>query len=193
MSRSLSARGTGELPGYSDGVADVKPFDRALRVLAGTPAVIGAALGLARESEVLDHRNDPEAWSPRQVLAHLLVVERDTIPTRLHRLAAEDNVVFASSSSAPAENAELDNLFEQWAGARASNLVWLGTLAPEVRAHGSIHPRHGRITLDEHVVEWAYHDLDHVRQILGQLAADLYPYMGAWQALYRPPDPATAA
>ncbi len=126
-------------------------------------------------------------------MAHLLIVERDTIPTRLHHLAAEDNVVFASSSSAPAEGAELDNLFEQWAGARASNLVWLGTLAPEVRAHGSIHLRHGRITLDEHVVEWAYHDLDHVRQILGQIAADLYPHMGAWQALYRPPDPATAA
>lgn len=64
---------------------------------------------------------------------------------------------------------------------------WLRTLSPEQLTHASVHPRHGRVTLEENVVEWAYHDLDHLRQILGALAADLYPHMGAWQGLYTPP------
>ena len=60
-------------------------------------------------------------------------------------------------------------------------------LAPDARAHASIHPRHGRITLDQHVTEWAYHDLDHLQQMLGALGTDLYPHMGNWQTLYARP------
>ena len=47
--------------------------------------------------------------------------------------------------------------------------------------------RFGEITVDTYVAEWAYHDLDHLRQILSVLAADLYPHIGPFQELYTPP------
>jgi hypothetical protein len=49
------------------------------------------------------------------------------------------------------------------------------------------HPRFGDISVDTYVAEWAYHDLDHLRQILSVLSADLYPHIGPFQALYSPP------
>jgi hypothetical protein len=58
---------------------------------------------------------------------------------------------------------------------------------PEQRAHVVHHQRFGEITVDTYVAEWAYHDLDHLRQILSVLAADLYPHIGPFQALYTPP------
>ena len=45
----------------------------------------------------------------------------------------------------------------------------------------------GTKTVDTYVAEWAYHDLDHLRQILSVLATDLYPHIGPFQALYAPP------
>ncbi len=78
-------------------------------------------------------------------------------------------------------------MLAEWTAERRRNLAWLATVGVEQRTHGDVHPRHGRITLEEHVVEWAYHDLDHLRQMLGALAGDLYPHLGAWQGLYERP------
>jgi hypothetical protein len=75
----------------------------------------------------------------------------------------------------------------QWADARAENLTWLRQLTLQQRSHVVQHPRYGEITVDTYVAEWAYHDLDHLRQILSVLAADLYPHIGPFQSLYTPP------
>ena len=74
-----------------------------------------------------------------------------------------------------------------WADARHANLEWLRKLTPEQRSHVMIHPRYGEISVDTYVAEWAYHDLDHLRQILSVLSADLYPHIGPFQTLYTRP------
>jgi hypothetical protein len=168
-------------------VADPEPFERALQILAGTPVVLTALVNVAQANRAIDHRVAAEAWSPREIVAHLLVVERDINPPRLRRLAAQDGVAIEPAERSPVPRLEVEHLLREWCQERASNLAWLRTLGPAVRRHTSIHPRHGRITLDQHVVEWAYHDLDHVRQLLATLGADLYPHLGSWQTLYRLP------
>ena len=74
-----------------------------------------------------------------------------------------------------------------WADARAANLEWLRRLTLEQRNHVVLHPRYGEISVETYVAEWAYHDLDHLRQILSVLSADLYPHIGPFQSLYAPP------
>jgi hypothetical protein len=169
------------------GMPDPQPFERALRVLASTPAVLTTLVSISEENGASDRDNSAEAWSPRQVLAHLLVVERYINPPRLHRLAEEDGLIIEQTAAPSEPRGDIESLLHEWAEERANNLAWLRTLAPQARAHVSLHPRHGRITLHEHVTEWAYHDLDHLRQMLGALGADLYPHIGNWQTLYDPP------
>jgi DinB family protein len=168
-------------------VPDPQPFERALQVLAGTPGVLATLVTISQENQASDSQVGANAWSPRQILAHLLVVERDINPPRLRRLAEVDGMAIEPTGESLAPNADVESLLQAWARERARNLAWLRTLAPATRAHVSIHPQHGRITLDQHLVEWAYHDLDHLRQMLGVLGADLYPHMGSWQTLYGPP------
>jgi hypothetical protein len=160
-------------------------FERAVAILAGTPAVLSAVVSnLPKLAQ--DERPAEGAWSPREVLAHLLHAETTAMGPRVRRASEEDNLSYeaAAPQPPPGDPREMSN---DWADARAANLVWLRKLQPDQRAHVVHHPRFGQITVDTYVAEWAYHDLDHLRQILSVLAADLYPHIGPFQELYTPP------
>ena len=160
-------------------------FERALDVLAGTPPVLNAIVSnLPRSAQ--DERPAEGAWSPREVLAHLLHAETMTMGPRVRRATLENNLSYEPSPPMPppGQPREMSN---DWADARAANLVWLRQLEPAQRAHVVHHPRFGEISVDTYVAEWAYHDLDHLRQILSVLAADLYPHIGPFQELYTRP------
>jgi hypothetical protein len=162
-------------------------FERALDILAGTPPVLSAIVSnLPRLAQ--DERPSEGAWSPREVLAHLLHAETSTMGPRVRRAADEDKLDL-STMPAPDQPPAGDGreMSNDWADARAANLVWLRKLTSDQRAHVVQHPRFGQISVDTYVAEWAYHDLDHLRQILSVLAADLYPHIGPFQELYTPP------
>ncbi len=160
-------------------------FERALDILAGTPAVLSAIVSnLPRSAQ--DERPAEGAWSPREVLAHLLHAETTSMGPRVKRAAQENNSPYQQAAPIPAPG-ETRQMSNEWADARAENLKWLRELTPEQRAHVVQHPRFGEINVDTYVAEWAYHDLDHLRQILSVLAADLYPHIGPFQSLYSRP------
>jgi hypothetical protein len=162
-------------------------FERALDILAGTPPVLSAVVtNLPRSAH--DERPSEGAWSPREVLAHLLHAETQTMGPRVQRASQENNMKIDPSATLaqppPGDPRQMSN---EWADARAENLIWLRQLTREQRAHVVQHPRFGEISVDTYVAEWAYHDLDHLRQILSVLSADLYPHIGPFQELYTPP------
>jgi DinB superfamily len=160
-------------------------FERAIDILAGTPRVLGAIVSnLPRSAQ--DERPSQGAWSPREVLAHLLYAETTAIGPRVRRAVEEDNVHLETVAPAPPPG-DPRQMSNDWADARSANLVWLRKLTPEQRAHMAHHQRFGQISVDTQVAQWAYHDLDHLRQILAVLAADLYPHIGPFQELYTPP------
>lgn len=160
-------------------------FERALDVLAGTPPVLSAIVSnLPRSAQ--DERPREGAWSPREVLAHLLHSETVSMGPRVQRASEQNNLKYEASRE-PAPPGDPRQMSNDWADARAANLIWLRQLTPEQRAHVVQHPRYGEISVDTYVAEWAYHDLDHLRQILAVLAADLYPHIGPFQSLYVAP------
>jgi hypothetical protein len=160
-------------------------YQRALDVLAGTPPVLSAIVSnLPRSAQ--DQRPAEGAWSPREVLAHLLHAETTSMGPRVKGASQQDHSPF-EQAAAPPPPGDPRQMSNEWADARADNLQWLRQLTPEQRAHVVDHPRYGEITVDTYVAEWAYHDLDHLRQILAVLAADLYPHIGPFQSLYTKP------
>jgi hypothetical protein len=161
-------------------------FARAIDVLAGTPPVLSAIVSNLPRSAQDEHPSEG-AWSPREVLAHLLHAETVAMGPRVLRASQENNLRLenlAGPTSPPGDSRQMSN---DWADARGANLVWLRKLTLEQRAHVVHHQRFGEITVDTYVAEWAYHDLDHLRQILSVLAVDLYPHIGPFQSLYTPP------
>jgi hypothetical protein len=159
-------------------------FERALEILAGTPPVLGAIV-VNMPKKASDERPSAAAWSPREVLGHLLYSETAAMAPRIKRAAEGDSsLVEVPPMPPPGDPRQMSN---DWADARLANLVWLRELTPEQRTRIVRHPRFGEVTIETYVAEWAYHDLDHLRQILSVLAADLYPAIGPFQELYVPP------
>ncbi len=139
-------------------------------------------------AEVLERRPAPEEWSPREVLGHLLYVE-GLLGARVEAMIADvDDVPMPRGAAAPPPGAPLDSLVA-WRAARAETLAWLSTLGPAELERAGVSARFGRITAREQIAEWAYHDLDHIRQLLAAIEANLYPSIGGYQRLYPPPFP----
>lgn len=149
-------------------------YEQALDLMESTPTVLGAIVA-AVSPAALERRPSEDAWSTRQVLAHLLHVETRVIGERIRQMLREDNPLLGP---VPPQEAPDDPraILDEWRAARAENLRLLRGLTSEQLARTGSHPRYGRVTVREHAVEWAYHDLDHLRQILA-----------AFQALYPPP------
>jgi hypothetical protein len=159
-------------------------FARSLKVLAATPAVLGAVVaGLPPSTD----RPSTEAWSPAEVLAHLLRAETEVLAPRIRRAVAEDGVRYESVPGTRPEPGEPSAMLQAWLAAREENLTWLRAVTSEERAHVVHHPRFGAISVDTYIAEWAYHDLDHLRQILSAVSAELYPHIGTFQELYEAP------
>jgi hypothetical protein len=160
-------------------------FERALDVLAGTPPVLSAIVSnLPRSAQ--DERPKEGAWSPREVLAHLLHAETVGYAPRVKRVSEHNNLPYEQGPD-PAPPGDPRQMSNEWADARTENLKWLRRLTPEQRAHVIQHPRFGEISVETYVAEWAYHDLDHLRQLLAVLSTDLYPHIGPFQSLYSAP------
>lgn len=157
----------------------------ALRLMASTPRAV-ALVARAASPEVLERRPTLEEWSPREVLGHLLHVE-GLLRARLGAMAAgPDGRPMPAGKPAPEPGPALDSL-AAWQRRRAANLRWLRSLDASQLDRAAVHRRWGQITVREHVVEWSYHDLDHSRQLLASLEAELYPSIGGWRGLYPAP------
>ncbi len=160
-------------------------YREALDLMAATPAALQAVVTLP--AETLERKPGPESWSIQEVMKHMLHVETAVIGERVRLMLREHEPLLqpAPPSSQPESAREM---LTKWLKARAENLALLRTLTPEQLGRTGRHPRYGTVAVREHVVEWAYHDLDHLRQILAALQVELYPDIGVFQSLYPKPE-----
>lgn len=168
----------------------VDTYQLALGVLASTPAVLAALLEPLSPDDWA-WSPAPGEWSAHDVLAHLLHIETAVIPARVRQMLEEDGAPLASAQppNAEAQPKTPAEMLAAWRSARAENLAFLRTLTPTQLAQAGVHPRYGRISAREHIIEWGYHDLEHLRQLQATVEARLYPAIGAFRALFPPPYP----
>ena len=109
--------------------------------LAGGPPRIGAAAVAAHMRRRAGGRGGPEGWSEREVVAHLVRVEREVFQARLAQLAT---------------------LIDRFARARATTLDHLLSLHPEGWARTGIHATYGRLDVAALLGIAVEHDADHL-------------------------------
>ena len=107
-------------------------FERAIDILAGTPPVLAAIVSnLPRSAQ--DERPSVGAWSPREVLGHLLHAETVAMGPRVLRASQQNYLRIEPASTPPPPPGGLRQMSNEWADARSANLVWLRQLTPEQR------------------------------------------------------------
>jgi hypothetical protein len=191
MSKSANPNGAldgARAPEAELGATGPEPEPTALATMRATVVALDALVRSA-SADFLERRPAPDEWSPREVLGHLLYVER-LLRDRVGAMVADaQDTPMPKGAPAPPPAAPNASLAE-WRRERGKTLAWLLTLGPVELERASMSPRFGRITAREQIDEWAYHDLDHLRQLLAAIEADLYPRIGGYRGLYPPPFPA---
>lgn len=162
-------------------------LNEAIRLLESTPATIQALVRNLPEIW-LHFKEDPEAWSPQDVLVHYIHNERMNWIPRMRVILSDQPVrKFIPFQQMPdeAERAVGDagELAAQFADLRAENLAFLKglNLTDEQLDRTGEHPALGTVKLRNLLATWVVHDLNHLHQITKSLAKRYQAAVGPWK------------
>jgi DinB superfamily len=170
----MSPRASSNLPGIS--------------LLEQTPIIIEKILLDAPDS-TLGWKPAMDRWSISEVLAHL--TEYDQIfRERIKRIAQENNppiesydqnVSYAAGKYSGLGRDHLRNFCHE----RDRSLSMLRYLPEGALGRAGAHSEIGPVTISDHLHEWAFHDLGHIKQIAELYRArQFYPKMGPYKSYY---------
>ncbi len=125
----------------------------------------------SQSDAALDFRPTPDAWSTREILAHLVDDEMFVMRTRLERIIKENRPHLAPhdeqawyASRNTARDA-LSDLLADFATQRAASLGIIAMLRETDWAREGYHPEIGGFTAEGWLAHWVEHDTTHIRQI----------------------------
>jgi hypothetical protein len=155
-------------------------------VLERTPLVLRALLQDLPEPWLGKHEG-PDAFSPREVLGHLVHGERtDWIPRLrviLEHGASRPFEPFDRRGYPDADRVPVAVLLDELQALRRASLDALAQsgLTDADLARPGRHPELGAVTLGQLLATWAVHDLNHVGQIVRVMSAGCATAVGPWK------------
>jgi hypothetical protein len=160
-----------------------------LEILATTPQKLKLEISSLSRREMVTPPA-PGKWSVQQVLAHLADVEEFGMRARVAAMLEQENPTLASfDQDARAVELMYNTLDPHRSLAsltiqRRTNVSWLQKLRPAQLKRSGVHQTVGKISVEELITEWAFHDLGHLKQILEIKRYALYPRIGNMRAFY---------
>lgn len=155
-------------------------------VLERTPGVLRALLQGLPEPWLGKHEG-PDAFSPREVVGHLVHGERtDWIPRLrviLEHGASRPFEPFDRQGYRDADRMPVASLLDELETLRRASLEALaqsGLTTADLAREGR-HPDFGVVTLGQLLATWAVHDLNHIGQIVRVMSAGYAAAVGPWK------------
>ena len=133
----------------------------------GPGRVASAAVAAqARRLRGAGGRGRPEGWSEREVVAHLVRVEREVFRVRLRELAREDEPHWRwIEPGADPGHASLATLLDRFATSRATTIRYLTGLDATGWARTGMHATFGRLDVAGLLGIALDHDADHLAEL----------------------------
>ena len=163
-------------------------LDQSIEVLSHTPAVLDALLR-GKSAEWLHCRKSPEAFSPVDVLGHLMLADTtDWLPRAHMILDGQANTPFAPFDRFDFQRLiagkSVESLLDEFAHLRRQNLQTLTSLnvTEEQLDLPGTHPEFGHVTLRNLLATWVVHDLGHIQQIVKTMSNEYREAVGPWEA-----------
>jgi hypothetical protein len=157
------------------------PKEVAARIDAARTA-IEAELGTMSEELASWHPAEGE-WCVKEVLAHLTTSEGHGFAGRITQILASDEPrLTATGRPEPACARKLDEMLAEFREQRSRSIDLVANLPASSLERGGIHERVGRLTVNDLLHEWVHHDRAHLKQMLANVQAYVWPEMGGAQA-----------
>ena len=129
----------------------------------------------------------PGEWCIHEVLGHLIEADRRGFAGRVQVLLDAENpeLVAWDQRAVAAERRDCERnteeLLHELLSRREHGLQIVELLTPEDLARSGRHPKVGELSVSNVVNEWVHHDRNHLKQLLSNVQADVWPQMGAAQ------------
>jgi len=152
-------------------------------LLRAAAVALQAELG-ALPDAVLRHHPAPGEWCAKEVLGHLIEAERRGFAGRIRQILAEREPVLVGwdQEAVARERRDCERalapLLDEFLALREEGAALAGALRPSELARGGQHPKVGYLTVADLLQEWVHHDRNHFRQILENVRAYVWPFMG---------------
>ena len=123
-------------------------------------------------------------WCVKEVLGHLIETERRGFAGRIRIILASDRPLLESWEQDAVARARNDcardwgHLFDEFVELRAESVALVTGLEPEDLERGGEHPKVGFLCVADLLHEWVHHDRNHIRQMLANVQAFVWPHMG---------------
>jgi uncharacterized damage-inducible protein DinB len=159
-------------------------FEGAQEVLKRTPTVLFALLeGLSAE---WIHGNEGDGtWSPKEVVAHLIICEQTNWVSRIDIILSDDNAKISKPIDMVvhfelAKSFSSKELLHKFAQLRQDSLEAVARLGIDEHCFHktAVHPTLGTITLGQLLATWVAHDLSHIAQISRVMAKQYKAHVG---------------
>ena len=174
----------------SDAPAPLTPA-AAVPFLKATIAALTAEID-ALSAEALAWHPSPGEWCVKEVLGHLIETERRGFAGRIRIILAgqepqlerwDQNAVAAARRDCVGDARAL---LGELAAMRQDSARLIEGLSAADLARGGHHPTVGYLTVNDLLNEWVHHDRNHVKQILANAQAYVWPHMGNAQKFSSP-------
>ena len=162
-------------------------LDEALAMLDRAPRVFDTLLR-NQSADWLNSRIDPKAFSPMDVLGHVMFAEiEDWIPRARRIFEFQDSRPFdpfdRRGFNPLLEGKSVDELLQEFAELRRKNIQTLRSFElDEVKLDlPGRHPELGAVTMRQLLATWVVHDWNHIDQILRTLSRQYAQEVGPWK------------
>lgn len=126
-------------------------------------------------------------WCVLECLGHIIEAEKRGFAGRIRHILEADEPPLAAWDQLLVERERNDckrdipELLNEFLGLRESSVGLVAGLRPEQLERAGGHEKIGRLTVGEVIQEWVHHDRNHLRQLLANTQAYVWPAMGAAQ------------
>jgi hypothetical protein len=172
-------------------VTQALPPPAVAQLLRAAATTIDAELA-ALPAAALAWHPAPGEWCVKEVLGHLIETEQRGFAGRIRVILAGDRPPLEGWDQEAVARARKDcdrdwtGLRDEFSRLRADSARLVAGLSPADLPRGGQHPKVGFLTVADLLHEWVHHDRNHIRQMLANAQAFVWPHMGNAQRFSQP-------
>jgi hypothetical protein len=169
----------------TEGGVDRGPLtpERVASLLEAAERIVVAELE-ALGDELAGWRPAVGEWSANECVGHLIEADRRGFAGRIERIRATDGVAEAGWDQVDVAAARRDwerpiaAVLDEFRSGRRAGIVLVRSIRPDELDRHAVHARAGVLTISDLLHEWVFHDRNHIRQLLANAQARVWPAMG---------------
>lgn len=138
----------------------------------------------ALPEEAADWHPAEGEWCAKECLGHVIEAEKRGFAGRIRHILEADEPAFEEWDQVAVErerddcHRDLAELLSEFLKLREASVGLVAGLRPEQLDRSGVHERVGRLTIRDLMHEWVHHDRNHLRQLLANTQAYVWPSMG---------------